>query len=142
MTAAANRPSRGCAVANKIDPSIEAFLDHRTDDAFTAMYRAFLDEVLCVPIGAPVKEPSPDVQDVPAICIRSESGTGILPTFTSVEHLLEWKPAGCLYVELHGRTIVKMANNMVDIDEIAVNVAGTPRGRIPRMHFAKMLALD
>jgi hypothetical protein len=78
---------------------------------------------------------------VPVICIKNESGEGAIPAFTSMEHLLNWKRDGCLYITITGRVLLEMAINMSDVAEIQINPYDAPRGRIPRVDFANILTL-
>ena len=51
------------------------------------------------------------------------------------------KSEGCKYVELAGRTLIQMALAMVEVDEVAVNPNGVPRGAIPRSEFERLRAI-
>jgi len=106
------------------------------------MYKTFLAEEFYVPVSEPVQEIQIGHHDVPVICIRMEDGTGALPAFTTMEHLFQWKPEGCLYISLAGRSLIAMAIGMNDISEIAINPCDAPRGRVPRVDFERMLALQ
>ena len=124
-----------------IDQAIQAYVRDRSDTALRALHVAFLDASLFVPLANPVKEISPARYDIPVLCIRGDAGEGAIPAFTTQDHLLEWKPAGCQYTNLSGRALLGMAIGMLDISVILINPAGAPRGQIPRDDFAKMLSV-
>ncbi len=90
-------------------------------------------ESLLVPVAEPVKELEPDTFDVPVICVRTEVGPGTIPSFTSLEHLLNWKPARLICTtSLTGAfTFLAMAVGMDSISEIHVNPTMFPAVRIP-----------
>ena len=121
------------------DDSILCYLDQQTDAALTRLYESFMGVDVLVPLASEVTEVGQREFDVPAICVRAESGEGMLPVFTTMNHLLEWKPQGCLYVELRGREVLAMAKDMTAVDGIVVNIAGAPRGWIPKAHFDAIL---
>lgn len=126
---------------NRLDDAIFAFVREQSESARLALHMIFLDEDLYVPIAAEVAELQPGEYGVPVICIKTEAGAGALPAFTSVRHLLQWKPQGCLYTSTCGGSLIRMAVGMADVDEILVNPSAVPRGRIPRRDFQRMLAL-
>lgn len=128
-------------MASRLDDAIVAYTKDRTDARFLSMYKTLLAEDFCVPVSEPVQEIQSGHHDVPVICMRMEDGTGALPVFTTMEHLVQWKPEGCLYISLVGRALIAMAIGMNDISEIAINPCNAPRGRIPRADFERMLAL-
>ena len=128
-------------MGNRLDDAIIAYTRNRCHALFTTMYKVFMNENLYVPVSEAVKEPQPGSYDVPVICIRTETGVGAIPVFTTMEHLLKWKPQGCLYTTLTGRSLIAMAIGMDDISEIHVNPKDAPRGQIPRADFEKMLNL-
>lgn len=126
---------------NRLDDAIFAFVREQSENARQALHELFLEEQLHVALSRQVTEVRPGEYDVPAICIRTETGAGALPAFTSVRRLLRWKPQGCLYTVLSGRSLIRMAAQMADVDEILANPGDVPRGRIPRGDFQRMLAL-
>jgi hypothetical protein len=129
-------------MVNALDHLIAAFAENPSDASLLALQTSFMAQKLHVPIAQPVRELQPSVHDLAVICVRTEAGAGAVPAFTTVEHLLKWKPQGCLYVFLTGRSLIEMARDMVAISEILVNPNDTPSGRIPRMDFEKMLELN
>jgi SseB protein N-terminal domain len=126
---------------NRLDDAITAYTLDRSDASLLALQEAFVTEELHVPVSEPVEQVMRCQYDVPVICVRTETGAGAIPSFTAMEHLLKWKPQGCLYTSLTGRSLVAMAIQMPAISEILVNMADAPRGRIPRGDFVRMLAL-
>lgn len=124
-----------------LDDAIAAYTRSRSDLALKALDAAFMAEKLLVPVSEPVKELQPSRYDVPVICIRTETGAGAIPVFTAMEHLFKWKPKGCLYTSLTGRSLLTMAVGMDAISEILVNPNDVPRGQIPRSDFKRMLEL-
>jgi SseB protein N-terminal domain len=129
------------AMDNRLDQLIGAFVSDQSDQALRALHTAFLTEQLHIPVSEPVKELEPRRYDVPVICIRTATGAGAIPVFTSLEHLFEWKPQGCLYICVRGRALLTMAIGMSDIAEINVNPNGVPRGCLLREEFEKMLEI-
>jgi hypothetical protein len=129
-------------MSGRIEEAISKYVQNRSDTQLRELDRALLEGNFYVPIGAVVRELRPGRFDVPAICIRTEAGLGALPVFTSLDHLREWTPQGCQYTELSGERLIRMAQDMPEVSEIVVNVAGVPRGRIPRSDFGRMLALN
>ena len=89
-----------------------------------------------------MKEIQVDCYDIPVICVRTELGEGAIPAFAATSHLFKWKPQGCLYTSLTGRSLLSMAIGMEAISEILINPNDVPRGRIPRADFKRMLALE
>jgi SseB protein N-terminal domain len=128
-------------MSNRIDDAIYAYLRGGDLVALDALYIALVEEKLSIPLLGPVKEVAPGRHDLPVLCIKTEDGGGAIPAFTSAEHLLEWKPEGCLHTEVVGRSLVAMAIGMSSISEIVINMNGVPRGSIPRSGFARMLTL-
>ena len=124
-----------------LDNAIAEYTRTRTEAHFLAIYRAVLTENLLVPVAESVKEVQTGQYDVPVICIRTETGAGAIPVFTSTEHLLKWKPHGCLYATLTGRALLTMAVDMHEVSEIQINPNDVPHGRIPRVDFVNMLDL-
>jgi hypothetical protein len=128
-------------VNNLLDDLIAAYVQERSNPALTALYKAILTEKLEVPISEAVKELQSGRYDVPVVCVRTDTGAGAIPAFTTEAHLLKWKPQGCLYTTLTGRSLLAMAIGMEDISEVIINLGDAPRGRIPRADFERMLAL-
>jgi hypothetical protein len=124
-----------------VDQAIQAYVRDRSEAVLKVLHVAFLDASLFVPLANPVREISPARYDIPVLCIRGDAGEGAIPAFTTHEHLLEWKPTGCLYTNLGGRALLEMAIGMTDISVILINPAGAPRGQIPREDFARMLTV-
>lgn len=124
-----------------LDKAIEDYANHPGDTRLRELQKTFLDWFLYIPLAKPVSEVGSARYDIPVLCIRDDTGEGAIPVFTTREHLLEWKPAGCLYVNLSGRALLEMATGMSDISVVMINSAGDPQGRIPRKDFASMLAL-
>jgi len=131
----------GVEMRNRIDDAIGAYLQDRSDAALRVLDRALIEEELHVPVSEPVSELIPGRYDVAVVCIKTDAGEGAIPVFTTVAHLFEWKPEGCLYTSLNGRSVIEMATGMEAISEILINPKGVPRGRIPRADFIRMLAL-
>lgn len=129
-------------MGNRLDEAIMAYTQDQSDHVLQALHKVFLTENLHVPVSQPVKELQPGRYDVAAICVRTETGAGAIPVFTAIEHLYKWKPQGCLYTSLTGRSLLAMAVGMKAVSEILVNPNDVPRGRIPRADFARMLALQ
>ena len=128
-------------MSSRIDEAIAAYSGNRTDARLRSLHEAFLKNPLLVPVSEPVKELQPSKYDVPVICMRTESGAGAIPAFTTLDHLFKWKPQGCLYVSITGRALLTMAIDMTEISEILVNPNDSPRGRIPKGDFEQMLAM-
>lgn len=127
---------------NRVDDAIVAYLRDHSTTRLAALDVAFIEETFHVPVSKPVKESQIGRYDVPVICVWTEGGSGAIPAFTTVEHLLKWKPEGCLYTSLIGRSLIAMADEMSAISEILVNPNDIPRGRIPRSDFKRMLELQ
>jgi hypothetical protein len=126
---------------NRVDDEIIAYLRDHSEARLAALDAAFVEETFHVPVSKPVKKLHVGRYDVPVICVRTEAGNGAVPAFTTVEHLLKWKPEGCLYTSITGRSLIAMAEGMPAISEILVNPNDIPRGRIPRSDFKRMLEL-
>jgi len=95
-----------------------------------------------VPVSAEVTEIDVHKYDIPVICEKTKSGDGVVPAFTAVEQMLVWKPGGCKYVTVSGKSLIEMADRMEGISEIMVNPGGVPRGSIPRSEFKRLLSLS
>jgi len=128
-------------MVNKVDEAIVAYIQDRNDALFFEMYQVLLTESLYLPISEGPKEVCLGCLDVPVVCVRTETGAGAIPAFTSMEHLFKWKPQGCTYACITGRKLIEMAIGMSDISEISINYNDVPRGRIPREHFERMLVI-
>lgn len=126
-------------MGNRLDDAIVAYMRDLSDTSLLELHSVFLAEKLHVPVSEPAKELQPGCYDIAVICVRTEAGGGAIPVFTDLEHLFAWKPEGCLYTSIVGRSLLAMAINMDAIDEILVNLNDVPRGRIPRADFERML---
>ncbi len=126
---------------NRVDDAIFAYLRERSEASLAALDAALVEERFHVPVSDPVKELAPGHYDVPVLCVKTDAGAGAIPAFTTVEHLLKWKPQGFKYTSLTGRALIAMAEGMPMIAEILVNPDDAPRGSIPRKDFKRMLAL-
>ncbi len=126
---------------SRVDNAIFEFVRSRSDAALLGLHMVFMEEQVHVPVVEPVKELGAGRYDVPVLCVRTETGAGAIPVFTTMEHLLKWKPQGCLYTSLRGRSLIAMAIGMDCISEILVNPDDIPRGRIPRGDFQRMLTI-
>lgn len=124
----------------KLDDAIRAFVHHQSETTLNKLHTAFLAAEIHVPVAEAAKELQKGRHQVTVICIRTEAGTGAIPAFSTVEHLLKWKPRGCLYAAITGRALIAMARDMDGIEEIQVNPGSAPRGRIPRSAFEPLLA--
>ena len=125
-----------------IDDAILSYLRDHDEASLHSLHVAILRGELVVPIADPVQTVAPSHHDVPVICVRTSSGIGAIPAFTSVSKLLNWAPEGSQYALLTGRQLLSVALGMDDISEIVVNPNNTPRGSIPRSDFARMLSLQ
>ena len=128
-------------MGSEIEQAVRAYVDERTTENLSKLDHALVRGTLIVPVSHDATDLGAGRFDVPAICFRRPDGVGVLPAFTSVEHLLSWKSEGCKYVELAGRTLIQMALAMVEVDEVAVNPNGVPRGAIPRSEFERLRAI-
>lgn len=124
---------------NRVDGAIIAYLRDRSVTSLEALDAAFVEERFQVPITDPVKELAPGRYDISVLCVKTDAGGGAIPVFTTVEHLLKWKPQGCKYTTLTGRALIAMADGMPAISEVLVNPNDVPRGRIPRSDFKRLL---
>lgn len=122
-----------------LDDAIRAYADDPSGKSWTVLEATVTETRFCVPVSESVKEIAPGRYDVPVICLKTDAGEGAIPAFTSVEHLLKWKPQGCKYTTLSGRALIAMAINMEVVSEILVNPGDVPRGKIPRSDFKRML---
>lgn len=127
---------------NRVDDAIVAYLRDHSETRLAVLDVAFVEETFHVPVSRPVRELQVGRYDVPVVCVRTGDGAGAVPAFTTVDHLLKWKPEGCLYTSLTGRALIAMADAMPAISEILVNPNDAPRGRIPRSDFRRMLELQ
>lgn len=129
-------------VTHPLEDAIRAYALDRTDAALSVLDLALIREPLHVPVSDIAEKLGPDRYDVPVICLRTESGSGAIPAFTTLDQLLLWEPAGPKYVTLTGAKLIAMADGMPEIDEIQVNPAGAPRGIVPRIEFSRLLSLS
>lgn len=126
------------------DPLDEAIRAHVSDPnplTLRALHLAFLNSTLIIPLAEPVKKLGRDRYDIPVLSIMDGERGGAVPAFTTLDHLYEWKPQGCLYTDLNGRSLLTMALGMTGILQVLVNPGGAPSGRIPRTDFSRMLLL-
>jgi len=128
-------------MASDIEQAVRDYVDDRTAEKLSRLDHALVEGTLIVPVSHDAVDLGSNRIDVPAICFRRPDGTGVLPAFTSVENLFSWKSEGSQYVELAGRSLLQMALAMVEIDEVAINPNGVPRGAIPRSEFERLLAI-
>jgi len=126
---------------NEMEIAIEAYVNDRTPENLSGIDQAIVASEFHVPVFADVKDLGSGRHDIPVVCIRTERGTGAIPAFTTVEQLLSWKPSGAKYATLAGRSLLAMAEQMPEIDEIAINPAGVPQGTIPRTEFGRLISL-
>lgn len=126
---------------NRIDRSISEYVNDRHPKRFVDMYKAILEEVVLVPVRGDVRQGPTGEMDIPVVCIRSQDGQVQMPVFSSLDHLHVWKLEGSAHIELVGRMAIQLACDIQSVDEIVINVAGTPTGRIPRVDFRRMLDL-
>jgi len=124
---------------DELERTIQAHVHDRDNTSLRLLHVAFLKAKLFIPLANPVSKATPGYCDLPVLCERDNAGEGVLPVFTTKEHLLEWKPEGCLYTNLNGKVLLQMASAMTGVSAVLVNPAGVPRGRIPREDFEKML---
>jgi hypothetical protein len=128
-------------MGNHLDDAIKVYARDQTEAALLALQATFMAERVHIPVATPVEQLQPGQHDVPVICIKTETGAGAIPVFTSVEHLLKWKRQRCLYTSITGRSLIAMATRMQAITEVLVNPNDAPGGRIPRADFERMLAM-
>lgn len=128
-------------VTHPLEDAIKAYALDRTEAALSALDFVLVREPLHVPVSGAVNKIMLDQYDIPVVCLRTESGNGAIPAFTTVDQLLLWEPAGLKYVTLTGAKLIAMADGMPEIDEIQVNPAGAPRGVVPRIEFSRLLSL-
>jgi hypothetical protein len=121
--------------------AIIAFTEDRSAERLLAMEMALLSGEFLIPIGDEEVESRGDRHRVPVVCFRTEEGFAAAPAFTSVERLFDWKPEGSRYVSLRGYKLIDMVFAMPEVDVIAVNPKGVPRGLIPREDFLRLLSL-
>jgi len=128
-------------MSSRVEEAISAYSASRTEELLENLDKALVEGEFLVPISAEVTEISPGRYDVPVICLKTNTGDGAIPAFTTIESLLHWKPGGSKYTTLAGAALIAMAANMTEISEILVNPGGTPRGTIPRVEFERLLSL-
>jgi SseB protein N-terminal domain len=127
-------------VATLIEAAILSYTSNRSDATLQALDSALVQDNVLVPVSAEVTAIGTGNYDVPVICIKTSAGDGAIPAFTSIEQLLKWKPEGCKYVTMTGKSLLEMAIEMPVVAEIVVNVEGSPRGVIPRSEFGRLIA--
>jgi len=125
-----------------LDAAIINFSKARSKEALVKLQYVFLTERLHVPIVEPAMEIQAGHYDIPIICIRNDVGQGSIPAFSTVEHILKWKPEGCLYASISGFALLQMALKMDQISEVVVNINSSPSGSIPRKDFHMMLQMN
>jgi len=123
------------------EQAIVAFTEDRTPERQLTMERALLAGQFLVPIGDEDVKARGDRYRLPVRCFRTDEGLAAAPAFTSLERLFDWKPEGCRYVTLDGHKIIDMVFAMPEVEVIAVNPKGVPRGLIPREEFLRLLAM-
>jgi len=128
-------------MSSRVEAAISAYSANRTESLLADLDKALVDGEFLVPVSAEVTEISPGRYDVPVICLKTNTGDGAIPAFTTIGSLLHWKPEGSKYTTLAGSALIAMAENMTEISEILVNPGGTPRGTIPRVEFRRLLSL-
>jgi len=121
--------------------AIIAFTEERNAERQLAMNMALLSGEFVIPIGDEGIESRGDRHRVPVRCFRTEEGFAAAAAFTSVERLFDWKPEGSRYVSLLGHELIDMVFAMPEVDVIAVNPMGVPRGLILREDFLRLLSL-
>ena len=127
---------------SEIEDAISFYSATRSASALEALELALLRNDVLVPTSEVVKDLGDNRYDVPVVCLKTRAGDGAIPAFTTINHLLDWKPEGCKYVILTGKLLLEMALGMPEISEIVINVDGTPRGAIPRSEFERLIALS
>lgn len=126
---------------NDAERAIIAFTNERTPERMHDMDLALLAAEFIVPVSDEGVESRGNVHTVPVRCFVTEEGFRAAPAFTTVERLFDWKPEGSRYVTLIGHKLIDMAFGIAEIDVIAVNPKGVPRGLIPRGEFLRLLGL-
>lgn len=126
---------------NAIESAIAHYSANRSGESLGALDTALVRNSLLVPVSEDVTETKRQSFDIPVICLRTRAGDGAIPAFTTVDQLMNWKPEGCKYVTLTGKSLFEMALGMPEISEIVINVNGAPRGAIPHSEFKRLIAL-
>jgi hypothetical protein len=78
-------------------------------------------------------------QGLPVICVPTALGMAV-PVFSSSDKLAAWKP-GAQYADIPGRILLDMADRMVRIEGLYVDIGADPHAWIPRNAFATLLKL-
>jgi hypothetical protein len=125
-------------MTNPIEAAIAIYATNRSEAALEALDLALVQGEFLIPVTADVTAIEDGIYDVPAICMRTSTGEGAIPAFTTIDQLLKWKPEGSKYTTLTGRSLLEMAIRMPEISQIVVNVDGSPRGAIPRSEFKRL----
>jgi hypothetical protein len=126
---------------NEVEQAITIFTEDRTEARFDAMQRALVDGEFLIPVSDEGVQSQLSVHSIPVICFTTDEGHAAAPAFTTLQRLLEWKPQGVKYVELEGHKLIEMVDGMAEIDLIAINPGGGPRGLIPREDFLRLLSM-
>ena len=135
------REGRGEALSIAFEQAIAAYVEDRSAENLDRLDQALIKGEFLVPVSHDAVALEGIAFDIPAVCYRRADGAGVLPAFTSVDNHLSWKADGTKYVELGGRALIEMVRGMVEIQEVAVNPDGVPRGPVPRIEFDRLLAL-
>lgn len=128
-------------MTNAIESAIAHYSTNRSEEALQALDIALVRNSVLVPISEDVTETKKGIFDIPVICLKTSTGDGAIPAFTTVDQLMNWKPQGCKYVTVTGKSLLEMALGMPEISEIVINVDGAPRGAIPQWEFKRLIAL-
>jgi hypothetical protein len=128
-------------MTNSFELAVIAYVENRSPENLSRLDQAILEAKFLVAVSQDAVALEGVAWDIPAVCLRRADGKGVLPIFTTVANLLSWKSEGPKYVELGGRTLIRMARDMAGIEEIEVNPRGAPRGAIPRSEFDRLLSL-
>ena len=78
-------------------------------------------------------------QGLPVICVPTALGVAV-PVFSTPEKLAAWKP-GAKYAVIPGRILLEVADRMVRIEGVYVDIGADPHAWIPRNAFATLLKL-
>lgn len=128
-------------MTNAIESAIAHYSINPSEDALGALDRALVQNSILVPVLVDATETRKGSFNIPVICLRTTAGDGAIPAFTTVDQLMNWKPEGCKYVTLTGKSLLEMALGMPEISEIVINVNGVPRGAIPQSEFKRLVAM-
>ncbi len=135
------RKSRGEAGSSEVERAMERVAAEDNADTRSALYNALLNTTLVAETAsAPAEEGSrtPDEgETITFVMVASDEGD-VLPVFTSVDRLLEFRPQGTGYVALPSRALFEMAVAS-GTASLVVNPASATGGEIFR-HELKALA--